>query len=60
MARMLNLGNVLQLVDDAFDNRAFSQHQTVIERHQSLFHVAFELGHELNASRFEQLFGELL
>ncbi len=60
MPRMLNLGNVLQLVDNAFHNGALCEHQTVIEQHQSLFHVAFELGDELNACGFEQLFGEPL
>ena len=56
MARMLNLRDVLQLVDDGFDNGALARHQTVIQGHQSLFHVALELGNELNACGFEQLF----
>ena len=32
------------------------EHQPVIEGHQALFHVALELGNELNACGFEQLF----
>ncbi len=43
MPRMLDLRNVFQPVDDTFNNRALCEHQTVIERHQSLFHVALEL-----------------
>ncbi len=60
MARMLNLRNVLQLVDDGFNDGAFAEHQTVIEGDQSLFHVALEFGDELNACGFEQLFCQLL
>ena len=53
MSWMLNLRDVLQLVDDGFDNRALAEHQTVVERHQSLFHIAFEFGDELNACGVE-------
>jgi len=60
MTRMLNLRDVLQLVDDRFDNGALAEHQTVIERRQSLFHVALEFGDELNACGLEQLFCQLL
>jgi hypothetical protein len=60
MARMLNLRDVLQLVNDGFDNRALAEQQPVVQGHQSLFHVAFELGDELNACGFQQLFCQLL
>ena len=60
MARMLNLRDILQLVDDGFDNRALAEHQTVIEGHQSLFHVALELDEQLNAPCFQELFCQLL
>lgn len=52
---MLDLRDVLQLVDDGFDNSALAEDQTVIEGHQSLFHVALEFGNELNACGLEQL-----
>jgi hypothetical protein len=65
--RMLDLRDVLQLVNDRFDTafgalrvRALAEHQTVIQGHQALFHVALELGDELNACGFEQLFCQLL
>ena len=60
MAGMLNLRNVFQLVDDAFDNGALAEHQPVIQRHQPLFHVALKLGHQLNTGGFEQLLCQLL
>lgn len=60
MSRMLDLRDVLQLVDDRFDNGTLAKHQTVSQGHQSLFHVALELGDELNACGFEQLFCQLL
>jgi len=57
---MLDLRDVLQLVDDGFDNSALAEDQTVIEGHQSLFHVALEFGNELNACGLEQLFCQSL
>lgn len=45
VARMLNLGDVLQLVDDRFDNRPLAQQQLVTDQHQRVLHVGFELGH---------------
>jgi hypothetical protein len=33
VARMLDLRNVLQLVDNGLNNRALAKHQTVIEGH---------------------------
>lgn len=60
MARMLNLRNVLQLVDDGFNNGALAQHQTVAQGHQSLFHIAFEFGDDLNACGLQQLFCQFL
>ena len=50
---MLNLRDVLQLVNDGFDNGAFAEQETVAQRHQSLFHIAFEFGDELNACGVE-------
>ena len=50
----------LQLVDDGFNDGALAEEQTVIQRHQSLLHVALELGDELDACGLEQLFCQLL
>lgn len=42
MARMFDSRDVLQLVDDGFDNRALAEQQKVVKGHHSLFHVALE------------------
>ncbi|WP_242052274.1 hypothetical protein [Phormidium sp. FACHB-1136] len=44
-----NLGNVLELVNDSFDNGAFAGEQLVGELHQMVLHVASGLGKELDA-----------
>ena len=59
MARILYLRDVLELVDDRFNDRAASQ-QLVAQAHQFIFHVAPRLGKELDIERFEQLFSQLL
>ena len=59
MQRMLKR-NVLQLVNNGFDDRTLAKHQTVVQGHQSLFDVALEFGHQLNACGFQQLFCQLL
>lgn len=46
---MFNLCYVLQFVIDCFYQGAFSEKQTGKDRHQSLFHIAFEFGNELYA-----------
>ena len=53
VARMLNLRNVLQLVDDGFDDGAFAEQETIAQRQQSLFHVALKFGDQLNACGVE-------
>jgi hypothetical protein len=58
MTRMLDLGNVFQLVDDGFNNGAFAKHQTVVQGHQALSHLVLEFGDELNPCGFEQLLGQ--
>ena len=49
---MLDLRNVLQLVDDGFDNRALAEHQTVIQGHQALPHVRLSLVMSYKCLRF--------
>ena len=39
VARMLNLGNVLELVNNSLDNGAFSQQNLVENRHELVLHV---------------------
>lgn len=48
VTRMLNLGNVLQLVNDGFDDGTLTQQQTVCQGHQTILHVALELANQLH------------
>ncbi len=50
VARVLDLGNVLQLVGDAFNDGAFPQQDFVGKREQAVLHVGFELGDKVNAA----------
>ena len=50
MACMFNLRNIFELIVDGFNDRPFSQQNFIDERHQSIFHVGFQPGHQLNAS----------
>ena len=47
MASMFNLGDVLQLIINSFDNRAFSEQDFVREGHEFIFHIFLNLGNEL-------------
>ncbi len=58
MPRVFNLRNVLKLINDGFDNGPLSQQQFVAQRHQAIFHVAFEFGDQLNPKGLPQLFQE--
>ena len=46
--RVFNLGNVLQLVNDGFDDGTLAQEQTVTQGHQTILHIAFEFGDQLD------------
>ncbi len=50
VTRMLDLRNVLQLVNDSFDDSAFSQQQAVCQEHQTIFHLTFEFGNQLHSN----------
>ncbi len=39
MPRMFDLSDVLELVDDGFDDEAFAQENPVREQHKLSFHV---------------------
>ena len=55
MARMLDLRDILELINEGLDHRASAEHQPVMQRQQSLFHLAFEIRDQLNACGLEQL-----
>ena len=48
MARVLNLRDVLQLVVDGLNNKAFAQQAFIQQGHQLVLHVAPHTGDELN------------
>ena len=57
MARMLNLRDILELVDNRFNNRSFAEQKLVREMHQSIFHVFAKTCDELQ-SLFKQELSE--
>lgn len=52
---MFNLWNVPQFVIDCFNQGFFSEEQTVRDRRQSPFHIAFEFGNEFIPSTKSRL-----
>ena len=59
MAGMLNLRNILELVDDGFDNGALAQKNLVEVGQQFVAHVLFEFGDQVEVV-FGQQVGEPL
>ena len=55
MTSVFNLRNVLQLVDNGFDDGPLPLPKLVSHVHQAVFHIGFDLGDELDT-----LFPELL
>ena len=55
---MLDLGDVLQLVDNRLDNGTLASEQLVGETHQSRLHVALRFSKQLDAAGGEQLLKE--
>ncbi len=51
---MFNLRNVLELINDRFHNRTFTQQQPIGQRHQAIFHVAPEFGDKLHVEGLEE------
>jgi hypothetical protein len=49
MTRMLDLRNILELVDNRFDNRPFAQQELVRQMHQPVFHVLAPPSDELKS-----------
>jgi hypothetical protein len=55
MARMLDLRDVFELVNDGLNNRSFAQQQFVRKVHQMILHVFAQPGDELEPVFKEQL-----
>ena len=58
MPGMLNLGDVLELVKEGFDNGTLASQQLVGEPHQVVFHVASGFGKDLDAIGLKELLCE--
>jgi hypothetical protein len=57
---MLNLGDILELVNNSLNDRAFSEQQamptagyTYAQGHEAIFHVTFEFGDQLYPNTLE-------
>jgi hypothetical protein len=62
MTGRFNLGNVLELVNDAFHDGSLAQEQLIGHVHQTDFHISFEPGHQLNTpfpQWFEKSLGQI-
>ena len=60
VAGMLNLRDIFELIDDAFNDGPFAQKQFIHPREQAVFHVFLEFGDELDTERLQELFKEWL
>ena len=63
MTRMLNLRDILQLVNDAFDNRPATQQNAIRKLHQVVLHVLTYFGNQAQIEQIPQSapqrFGEI-
>jgi len=59
MARMLNLRNVFELVDDGFHDGPLAKEEFVHQRHEHIFHIGSNSGNELDVEGPEQFFTQL-
>ena len=57
---MLNLRNILQLVNHSLNNSALAQQQSIAQKHQTLFHIAFEFGDNLDTDAIHQFLKQFL
>ena len=60
MPGVLNLGDVLELINDRFDDGALSQQQVFRQRHQAVLHVRAQLGYQANTEGIQQELKEWL
>ena len=58
MSCVFDLGDILELIDDGFDNCPFAQQEFIGDGHELIFHVGSQLGDQLKIKEFSQLFAE--
>ena len=56
---VFNLGDILELIDNGFDQRSFAQQEFVGHRQELIFHVGSQLGNQLQVEECPQLTAEL-
>ncbi len=54
MTRMLDLGNVLELINDRLHNRSTTEQDAIGEAHQAVLHVLAQLGNQLDVEHRAQ------
>ena len=60
MARVLNLRDVFELVNNCLNNGAFPQQNLVEDRHEFVFHVRFDPNDELKVEIAQEFFKKWL
>mgnify|MGYP001824657640 CR=1 FL=1 len=60
VTRMLNLRDVLELIDDGFDDGPFTKQDLVSHGHQAIFHVAAQLCDQLKIEQMPKLLKQRL
>jgi hypothetical protein len=60
MPGVLNLGDILELINDRFDDGALPQQQVFRQRHQAVLHIRTQLGNHANTEGFQQELKEWL
>ena len=63
MTCVFYLTDVFQIVINSFNKSAFSKHDFIVHKHQSVLHVLFYLGCQMYAVHkklFEQVFGDVV
>ncbi len=58
MARVFDLGNILQLIKDGLDEGSLAQQDLVGERQQAIFHMGFEFRDQLESEGVPQLLNQ--
>lgn len=53
MARVFNLKDVLELINDRLSNQMLARKQLVRQSHQAVFHITPRFGKELDALGFK-------
>ncbi len=56
MARMLDLGDILELIIDGLDQDSFAEQELIGHHHQAVLHVLAEFGNQVEMEILPELF----